>query len=234
MKEVECSTQTEVNVACKAGNIAIVRAGIFSAYGSSQVTAYDSSQVRAYDSSQVAAYDSSQVRAYRSSQVAAYGSSQVTAYGSSQVKATDYVAVTCHGDAVKVSGGHIIKIISPKTVIQWCAFHGLEIKDGVVVLFKGLTSQYKANHNVFDYTPGTIPIAPDWDCGQQECGGGLHFSPYPVATLQFNSDAKKFVACPVRVSEIRCPKLNDEYPNKVKASGCCAPVWEVDINGNKI
>ena len=47
MKEVEVKTQAELEKVCKDGDIAVVRAGVFYAYGSSQVTACDSSQVRA-------------------------------------------------------------------------------------------------------------------------------------------------------------------------------------------
>ena len=56
MELIECKTQADVDTACKAGNIAIVRTGNFTACGSSQVTACGSSQVRACDSSQVTAY----------------------------------------------------------------------------------------------------------------------------------------------------------------------------------
>lgn len=36
------------------------------------------------------------------------------------------------------------------------------------------------------------------------------------------------------MKDIRPPKADDTYPEKIKAKGCCAPVWEVDIHGNKI
>jgi hypothetical protein len=62
----------------------------------------------------------------------------------------------------------------------------------------------------------------------------LHFSPTPGHTLQFANDAKKFVACLVRLKDMRKPKESDKYPNKIKASGCCAPCYEVDINGKRI
>jgi hypothetical protein len=144
------------------------------------------------------------------------------------------VAVSKHGNSCKVVGGHVIKIINPVTLAQWIAFHGVKVKNGVAIVFKGVSSEFKSNFNQLDYTPGTTPKAPDWDNGKAECGGGLHFSPYPIATLKTNFNAKKFVACPVRVKDMRRPKADDEYPEKIKASGCCAPVWECDINGNPI
>ena len=250
MKKIKVTTQSELVAVVKAGDIALVSAGEFYASGSAQVTASDSAQVTAYGSALVRAYDSAQVRAYGSAQVTAYGSAQVTAsdsaqvaayasalvraYDSAQVRASKFVAVTTHGISVKVRGGRTIKIVNPKTVPQWCAFYGLTIKDGIVILYKGLSEDFKANHDAFDYTPGTTPEASDWDGGKNECGGGLHFSPRPCATYEFNNEAVKFVACPVRVKDIRKPKPSDEYPNKVKAKGCCAPIWECDIDGKKI
>ena len=35
-----------------------------------------------------------------------------------------------------------------------------------------------------------------------ECGGGLHFAGSPVAALEFNETATRYVACPVRLDEI--------------------------------
>jgi hypothetical protein len=37
-----------------------------------------------------------------------------------------------------------------------------------------------------------------------------------------------------RVKGGRPPAESDAYPEKIKARGCCAPVWEVDHYGNKI
>ena len=39
-----------------------------------------------------------------------------------------------------------------------------------------------------------------------------------------------FVACPVRLADI-VVHPNGIYPDKVKASGVCAPVYEVDPDG---
>lgn len=46
-------------------------------------------------------------------------------------------------------------------------------------------------------------------------------------------DAKRFVACPVLVSEIVVHK-DATYPGKIKAPRCCAPIWEVNIDGERI
>ncbi len=42
------------------------------------------------------------------------------------------------------------------------------------------------------------------------------------------------MACPVNINDIRVPNEHDNYPDKVKAKGCCSPIWEVNIYGEKI
>ncbi len=201
------------------------------ACGSSQVTAYGSSQVTAYGSSQVTAYDSSQVTAYGSSQVTAYGSSQVTAYDSSQVTATDWVGVTVHPGA-KVEGGKQIEIPRLDTPALWCEFYGIPVDDGVAVMYKAVNDDFDSPYGM-SYKPGTVPVAPDWDEGKAECGGGIHVSPRPFMALAFHGEATKFVGCPVKLEEVAVHP-DGHYPEKVKAKGCCAPVFEVDIDGEPL
>jgi hypothetical protein len=43
----------------------------------------------------------------------------------------------------------------------------------------------------------------------------------------------RFVACPVRVEDI-VPHPRGVYPDKVKARGVCAPVYEVDEDGTPV
>jgi hypothetical protein len=172
------------------------------------------------------------VTACGSSQVTACGSSQVRAYDSSQVRATQYVAVTKHSKFTKIDGGVLIELPTIRTAEQWCEFHGVEVVDGVATLFKAVTDKFSSGYG-FSYKPGTTPKAPDWDGGKAECGGGLHFSPRPAQALQFMPEAKRFVACPVKLDEIAVHE-NAVYPDKVKAPGCCAPVRECDIDGNKV
>jgi hypothetical protein len=200
--------------------------------GSSQVRAYDSSQVRAYDSSQVTASDSSQVRAYDSSQVTAYDSSQVRAYGSSQVTASKYVAVTKSGKGVKATGGVQIDYLPPQNLAEWLEEYGVEVNDGVVILYKAVGSDFMSERGG-NYAPGTTPECDSWqtDC---ECGHGLHFSGTPHHALGFYANAKRFVACPVAVDSI-AHWPNGDYPTKVKAPRVVAPgCFEVDINGKRI
>lgn len=238
MSFVDVFTQEQLDQALKNNDYPLIKGvGEFVISDSSQVTAYGSSQVRACNSSQVTACDSSQVRAYGSSQVRAYDSSQVTACGSSQVRASKYVAVTKQqGFTGKVFGGVVIEIPAVDTAEKWCEFYGAEAIDGIVTLYKAVDDDYateKSRDAGIFYAPGSMPSAPDWDGGEKECGGGLHFSPSPAHALPFNRYTTKFVACPVKASEIvvHFPAI---YPEKVKAPGVCAPCWEVGIDGNKI
>ena len=203
------------------------------ASGSASVRAYDSASVRAYGSASVRAFGSASVRAYDSATVTAYDSATVTASGSASVTASKYVPVQILSSRVKVGGGVQIRKPSPKTATAWCAEYGIKPVRGVVTLFKAVGVDFRSPKGC-DYSPGTTPVAADWDGGKEECGGGLHFSPFPWMALRFNSDAKKFVACPVRVKDIANPHKNAAYPEKCKAKGCCAPTWECDIDGKPI
>ena len=230
MKETQCKNQAELDAALKAGEYpTLIGNAFFDVHGSATVSAHDSATVRAYDSATVRASGSATVSASGSATVSASGSATVSASGSATVSASRFVAVSKQiGHTEKIVGGKVIKIIAPKTALQWLSFYGVEVKNGVAVLFKGVSVDFKSNHNGFEYKPGTTPIAPDWDGGEKECGGGLRFSPRPFMALQFYPEAKRFIACPVRVKDMRAPKPDDDYPNKIKSKGCCAPVWEVD------
>jgi hypothetical protein len=242
VKNVECRTQLELDTALKDPNVSpiLVGNGTFTAYGSSQVracdssqvTACDSSQVTAYDSSQVRAYDSSQVRAYDSSQVTAYDSSQVKAYGSSQVTASKHVAVTKHGKDTRVSGGVQIDYLPPQTLAEWLEEYGVQVKDGIAIVYKAVDSDFKSPHGG-DYSPGTLTECDHWNT-TVECGGGLHVCGTPRHALRFYVDAKRFVALPVAVNSI-AHWPNGDYPTKVKVPRVVAPgCYEVDINGKPI
>jgi hypothetical protein len=136
----------------------------------------------------------------------------------------------------KISGGVIIEVPEIATVKEWCDYYGVEVKRGTAILFKAVDNDYATPHSravgIF-YKPGSKPRAPDWDDGEKECGGGLHFSPRPSQGLQFNSAASRFVACPVRLSEIVVHK-NPNYPNKVKAPRVCGAIYEVDKQGRRL
>ena len=175
------------------------------------------------------------------------GSSQprVEAYGSSQISTAGNVAVDVQpGSSVQIMAeqpsrvtgaapASLIQRTRPSSVEAWCQEYGHPITDGVVVLYKAVRDDYTSAHG-FRYAPESIPIAPDWDGGNAECGGGLHFAPRPVIALTFDREATRCMACPVRITAIRAPRSSDNYTHKVKASGCCGPIVEVDLDGEPI
>jgi hypothetical protein len=142
--------------------------------------------------------------------------------------------VTRHGDKSLVDGGILIQLPELKTAREWCEFYGVSVDEsGVVVLYKAVRDDYKTHQYGFMYQPGTMPEAPDWDGGERECGGGLHFSPHPIMALKYDRDATKFIACPVKADDI-VTHPNGQFPDKVKAPRLCAPCYEVDIDGNRV
>jgi hypothetical protein len=143
--------------------------------------------------------------------------------------------------AITGTGSNILQLQKPKieTALDWCAYYGVAITNGVAVLYKAVnedfTSKWRSNDlpNGVSYLPGSKPEALDWDGGKAECGGGLHFSPSPSSALAFHAGAKRFVACPVAIDDIVVHK-DPEYPAKIKARAVCAAIYEVDLHGDPV
>jgi hypothetical protein len=167
----------------------------------------------------------------------ARGSSHVEAWAYAQIqiasagvraKATANVAVLLRGGG-KADGGRQTTV-DISTAEKWCEYYGLDIVDGVVVLYKALNEDFTSPHGM-GYAPGVSPKAPDWN-PEIECGGGLHFSPCPVMALAFHTAGTRFAGCPIRVDEI-VVHPNGQYLEKVKAPRC-GPCFEVDRNGEPV
>jgi hypothetical protein len=207
------------------------------AWGNSQVTARENSQVTARENSQVTARENSQVTARENSQVTARGNSQVTAWGYAFVRAFSARRITAsplciiarHAGNIVVEGGQVLECPAPATPPAWCDFYGVTVVAGVATLYKAVNADGRSPHGC-DYSPGLTPVAPDWDGGERECGGGLHFSPHPIMALEFHTSAKRFMACPVALDDI-VVHPNGSYPEKVKARGCVGPTVECDRDG---
>jgi hypothetical protein len=215
------------------GYFSVEKSSHVEARESSHVEARESSHVEARESSHVVARESSHVVAWGSSHVEARGSSHVVAWESSHVVAGKFCAVTIQpAFSGRATGGVQIRVKLPKTAKVWCEFYGVKVVRGIVTLFKAVDDKFNSKHGMC-YAPGTTPKAPDWDGGRAECGGGLHFSPSPLAAKMFDSSATRYVACPVKVSEIFLHPHPD-YPEKVKAPRVCAAIWECDCYGNPI
>ena len=201
-------------------------------YGSSQprVVCSGNSQPR------VVCSDSSQPRVVCSGnsqpRVECFGYVQMTVNGKVNVTATAEVRIRVDGGNPDISGGIVHRIANPKTPKEWCEHNGASVKKGKVTLYEVVRDNWKSSRG-FDYTPGTIPVAHDWDDGVSECGDGLHFCARPLAALAFDSSGTKFVACPVKLKDLAITK-NLEYPGKIKGHGCCDPVYECDDGGQPI
>ena len=232
---IEVMTQAELDAAVASGehDVIVVRGG-----GGWLCVSSDSVTVDASGSVTVWAYDSATVWASDSATVWASGSATVRASGSATVHAGALVAIHNHNPdnkhgTVTITGGVVIDVRKPATIHEWFDRYGVTPDDGVVTLFKAVADDYESSRG-FRYVPGTIPVAPDWDGGKAECGGGLHFCATPwIAKSRFKFDATRFVACPILVTDIAFHP-DGNLPEKVKARGCCAPVWECDIDGNPV
>ena len=152
-----------------------------------------------------------------------------------KILASAQVVVMRHGEAKELSGGRVLECVSPSAPKDWAEHYGAPISGDVVTLFKCVDNDWgtdwSRNKEIF-YTPGTQPEAPDWDGEKSECGGGLHGSPHPKMARAFRR-ANKYVACPVHVDDIVVHPDGD-YPEKVKFKKVCAPVYEVDENGERV
>ena len=100
------------------------------------------------------------------------------ARASATIVALDPVSVTTHGMRMTVNGGNVNRASTPQTAQEWCAHYDVEINDDVATLYKAVDAEFKSYHGM-SYLPGTQPQAPDWDGGEEECGGGIHLSPRP-------------------------------------------------------
>lgn len=239
---VEVRTQAEMEDVIKAGNTPICVEGRFvlslsmraELWGNSSAELLGNSSAVLRENSSAVLRGNSSAELWGDSKAIAFGAAIIRVFSCLSVVASHAVTVVIHGCKERIQGGVQIEVKQPTTAREWCEFYGVEIveKDGCAILFKGVGDNWKSPKGG-DYTPGTVPRAPDWDGGTKECGGGFHFSPHPVMTLEFNSVATKFVACPVRLDEI-VVHANAKFPNKVKAAGCCGPCWEVDRDGKRV
>jgi hypothetical protein len=196
------------------------------------ITAWGSAMVFAGNSVTVEALETAVVTAGQSATVRAFGSVMVRARGQAQVDAAGRVAVMRHGPGPVVSAAAVTDTIRPTNPEEWCAYYGVPVRDGVATLYKAVDDDFESYHGT-SYRPGSQPSAPDWDGGEKEFGGGLHFSPRPTFALAGPADEVRFVACPVRLDDIAF-RPDARYLNQVKAKGVCAPVYEVHEDGTAV
>jgi hypothetical protein len=234
-KRIEVRSQAEFDACIADGNIAIVIGCSVEARENSSVEAWGNSSVVARGNSSVEARGNSSVVAWENSSVEAWGYVFIRLFRALRIRASIGVVIMRHDEAkAEIEGdATIVERSLPTTAEEWCTYHGIEVKDGVAVLYKALGDDFQSPHGG-DYKPGTTPVASDWDDGRRECGGGLHFSPTPAMARSFKADATKYVACPVSLADMRSPQSGDQYPEKIKAKGVCAPCYECDKSGKAI
>ena len=199
---------------------------------SSHAELRDSSHAELWNSSRAELWNSSHAALRDSSHAELRNSSHAELWDSSRAGASRYAALHIHGSDAKAKGGVQIKVPISKTARDWCAFYGVTVEAGLAILFKAVRDDFRSAHGTL-YAPGSTPKADDWDGGKAECGGGLHFSFHPQAAKEFDSCARRFVACPVLLKHVKVHP-NAEYPEKIKASQVDAPIWECDEHGEPI
>jgi hypothetical protein len=218
-----------------AGGSSLVRASELSrvmASDQSRVVAWGEAVVRAVGAASVEAAETAIVIAGASASVRAHGAAIVRARGEATVVGGAGTTIARHGRSGNVSGGAVTETPVVTTAEEWCEYYGVEVEDGVATLYKAVDEDFNSYHGTA-YRPGSEPAAPDWDGGEQECGGGLHFSPRPWLALTHGFGAVRFVACPVRFEDIVIHR-GAIYPDKVKARRVCGPIYEVDQTGARI
>jgi hypothetical protein len=141
--------------------------------------------------------------------------------------ASDRVTINFEG-AVEITGGRQQEVLK-STPVEWCDYYGAQVTDGVALLYKAVDKDYMSSRGG-NYAPGTTPSVPVFKAEPECAAGALYFSPTPRHTHEFVTHPGRYVACPVRLEDIVTHPYG-QYPAKVKAIGCCAPVYEVDIDG---
>jgi hypothetical protein len=157
---------------------------------------------------------------------------QLRVRGNATIVAAVTVAICILGGNPQITGGGYIHRVDCSTPAKWCEHYGVAIVDGFALLAKGVQAAYTSARGAV-YAPGKKVNAPDWDGGARECGGGLHFSPRPSMTREFERAPKHFLICPVKLTDIAVHPDGD-YPQKVKARAVSAPIWECDEDGKPL
>ena len=235
--------------ACGSSTVRACGSSTVRAYGSSTVTAYGSSTVTAYSSSTVTACDSSTVTACDSSTVTAKSRVAVhlhtgcaTVAGGVVIDHTQepadpaawcaYHDVTVTEDWVDCpdcTTGKITALRASGDYCDTCGGRGDSVKVRIATLYKAVDDAWTTDRGA-DYTPGTLPICPDWR-DDNDCGGGLHFSPSPAESLAYHPDATRFLAVGVAVATLR-PILGSTP--KAKAPAVVRACVQVDIDGQAL
>ncbi len=119
-----------------------------SAWGSASVLATDSAEVEARENAFVAAGGSAAVRAFGAAMVRARGNARSRRRGRGQ-RHPPFAGAVVHGGA-----GHGRDPLHDPA--EWCAYYGVEVDDGVAILYKAVDEEFSSYHGG-SYRPGTEP-----------------------------------------------------------------------------
>lgn len=178
------------------------------ASGASRVRATDDATVIARDTSTTVVGGRARAVASARAVVRAFGDATVDAWEHTTVYAHERATVRAHGpgpvvhvmseDATVVGGTQVTAplLTDPEA---WCASLGVVVTAGVATLYKAVTELWEPPvpnlMHPIDYSPGSLPHAPDW---QGHAGpGGLYFSPAPYIGLGIIQTAVRFISAGV-------------------------------------
>jgi hypothetical protein len=200
------------------------------ASGSCRINARNRCRVEARGSCNITATDNCYVEVWDRCNVETKGVVSVSLWDSSCGKLSKKSHTFLHSREAKAIGGEQT-VAYLENAGDWLAYHGIEPKEGIVTLYKAVNADFSSGHDkTFFYKPGTQPLANGWN--EEECSLGLHFCPTPNHAWGFYLPAKRFVACPVSVSELLWKPGWNIY--KAKAPRLAGKCYEVDVDGNPI
>ena len=114
---------------------------------------------------------------------------------------------------------------------DWCEYHGVTVsKAGVATVYKAVRDDWLSSWGT-SYKPGTRPDDRENWRDDNDCGGGLHFSPTPWQAQSYDPEATRFLKVGIKLAEMR------PIPGgtaKCKAPRVVRACVEVDIDGNEV
>ena len=239
LKEIEVHSQTELDDIPEdfAGRIYIrfgapgSRAVVNKRY-KGYVEAMENSSVEAWENSSVVARGNSSVVARENSYVEAMENSYVEAMENSYVEAWENSSVEGNGNAQIVDNltngkihisGNVRIVHNPKTIDEYCAFHGIKHSENKVKLYKAVhkkDNRYFSDYDInFEYAIGKSIKADNFDNNVlEDCGYGIHLSHKEwavdfgrewsdLAILECEADMDGIVVPVSGAGKVRTPKV---------------------------
>ena len=172
--------------------------------------------------SSVVAWENSSVEAWENSSVVAWGNSSVEAWGNSGIhNQSELTSLILAGYSVVwlikkakslVKNSKTVTVITPPPIStneEWLDNQGVEIKDGKVILFKRVSSDFKTQEktkNETNWTIGNLIEHSNYNPKTRECGEGkFHACSRPYFCDEFrNQKDDKYIAIEIKVEDLYC------------------------------